>query len=85
MQAHLLTPPPRPSEKVPGLPPGLDVVVRTASGSGRVRWTHYTEVGTGLLTVVFDDPDRQWIVIDASWDGHTGQDLYDLWWSPAPL
>ncbi|WP_067862639.1 serine/threonine-protein kinase [Nocardia shimofusensis] len=56
-----------------------------ASGTGRVRWTHYTEVGTGLLTVVFDDPDRRWIVIDVSWDGHTGQDLYDQWWSSAPL
>lgn len=56
-----------------------------ASGTGRVRWTHYTEVGTGLLTVVFDDPDRQWIVIDVSWDGHTGQDLYDQWWTSAPV
>src|SRR5690606_18440864 len=30
VQAHLLTPPPSPSAKVPGLPPGFDEVVRTA-------------------------------------------------------
>jgi len=56
-----------------------------SSGTGRVRWTHYTEGDVGLLTVVFDDPGREWIVIDVSWDGHTGRDLYDRWWNSTPL
>ncbi|WP_280511317.1 serine/threonine-protein kinase [Nocardia farcinica] len=55
------------------------------SGTGRVRWTHYAGGDTGLLTVTFDDPARAWIVLDVSWDHHTGQDLYDHWWATAPL
>ncbi|MFI9411136.1 serine/threonine-protein kinase [Nocardia gamkensis] len=58
---------------------------RRPSGSGRVRWSHYPGGNTGLLTAGFDDPARAWIVIDVSWDHHTGQDLFDQWWQAAPL
>ncbi|MBF6166796.1 serine/threonine protein kinase [Streptomyces gardneri] len=58
---------------------------RRPSGSGRVRWSHYPGGNTGLLTVGFDDPARAWIVIDVSWDHHTGQELFDQWWQSAPL
>lgn len=55
------------------------------SGTGRVRWSHYPGANTGLLTVKFDDPDRAWVVIDANWDFHTGDDLYRQWWPALPL
>jgi serine/threonine-protein kinase len=58
---------------------------RRPSGSGRVRWSHYPGGDTGLLTAGFDDPARAWLVIDVSWDHHTGQDLFDQWWQAAPL
>ncbi|WP_454199168.1 protein kinase domain-containing protein [Nocardia sp. Marseille-Q1738] len=58
---------------------------RRTSGSGRVRWSYYPGGNTGLLTVGFDDPARAWIVLDVSWDHHTGQDLFDQWWQSAPL
>ncbi|MGK8507387.1 serine/threonine-protein kinase [Nocardia asiatica] len=58
---------------------------RRPSGSGRVRWSHYPGGDTGLLTVGFDDPALAWVVIDVSWDHHTGQDLFDQWWRSAPL
>ncbi|WP_280259576.1 serine/threonine-protein kinase [Nocardia abscessus] len=58
---------------------------RRPSGSGRVRWSHYPGGNTGLLTVGFDDPALAWVVIDVSWDHHTGQDLFDQWWRSAPL
>ncbi|WP_174185048.1 serine/threonine-protein kinase [Nocardia barduliensis] len=58
---------------------------RRPSGSGRVRWSHYPGGNTGLLTAGFDDPARAWVVIDVSWDHHTGQDLFDQWWQTAPL
>ncbi|WP_228791789.1 serine/threonine-protein kinase [Nocardia puris] len=55
------------------------------SGTGKVRWTYYPGGNAGLLTVRFDDPGRAWIIVDVSWDHHTGQDLYDQWWSNAPI
>ncbi|MEV0359880.1 protein kinase [Nocardia sp. NPDC050697] len=55
------------------------------SGTGRVRWSHYPGGNTGLLTVEFDDPARAWVVIDANWDFHTGDDLYRQWWPALPL
>ncbi|WP_330257705.1 hypothetical protein OG874_29080 [Nocardia sp. NBC_00565] len=55
------------------------------SGTGNVRWSYYPGANTGLLTVSFDDPTRAWVVIDVNWDHHTGQELYDQWWTPAPL
>ncbi|MGK8524016.1 serine/threonine-protein kinase [Nocardia asteroides] len=58
---------------------------RRPSGSGRVRSSHYPGANTGLLTIGFDDPARAWVVIDVSWDHHTGQDLFDAWWQTAPL
>ncbi|MEU2174949.1 MULTISPECIES: serine/threonine-protein kinase [Nocardia] len=58
---------------------------RRSSGSGRVRWSHYPGGNTGLLTAGFDDPARAWVVVDVSWDHHTGQDLFDQWWQSAPL
>ncbi|MGK8557129.1 serine/threonine-protein kinase [Nocardia gipuzkoensis] len=61
-----------------------DIWRRTA-GSGRVRWSYYPGGNTGLLTVGFDDPARAWVVLDVSWDHHTGQDLVDQWWQSAPL
>ncbi|MGY2057560.1 serine/threonine-protein kinase [Nocardia gipuzkoensis] len=58
---------------------------RRPSGSGRVRWSHYPGGNTGLLTVGFDDPALAWVVVDVSWEHHTGQDLFDQWWRSAPL
>lgn len=55
------------------------------SGSGKARWSHYRGADTGLLTVAFDDPTRARVIIDVSWPQHTGQDIYDLWWSAAPV
>ncbi|UGT63537.1 serine/threonine-protein kinase [Nocardia asteroides] len=55
------------------------------SGTGRVRWSHYPGANTGMLTVKFDDPARAWVVIDANWDFHTGDDLYRRWWPELPL
>ncbi|MFC8046622.1 serine/threonine-protein kinase [Nocardia sp. NPDC057353] len=55
------------------------------SGTGRVRWSHYPGANTGMLTVKFDDPARAWVVIDANWDFHTGDDLYRQWWPELPL
>lgn len=55
------------------------------SGTGKVRWTYYPGGNAGLLTVRFDDPGRAWTIVDVSWDHHTGQDLYDQWWSNAPI
>ncbi|WP_067656180.1 serine/threonine-protein kinase [Nocardia harenae] len=55
------------------------------SGTGRVRWSHYPGANTGMLTVKFDDPARAWVVIDANWDFHTGDDLYRQWWPGLPL
>ncbi|MFC3962008.1 serine/threonine-protein kinase [Nocardia jiangsuensis] len=55
------------------------------SGTGRVRWSHYPGADTGMLTVKFDDPARAWVVVDANWDFHTGDDLYRRWWPELPL
>ncbi|MGW4366411.1 protein kinase domain-containing protein [Nocardia takedensis] len=55
------------------------------SGSGSVRWSYYPGGNTGLLTVRFDDPARAWVVLDVGWDHHSGQDLFDQWWTTAPL
>ncbi|MFQ6227187.1 hypothetical protein [Nocardia sp. NPDC002869] len=46
-----------------------------------MRWSDY--LGTGLLTVSFDDPAR--VVLDISWPHHTGQEIVDHWWAAAPL
>ncbi len=55
------------------------------SGSGSVRWSYYPGANTGLLTVRFDDPARAWVVLDVGWDHHSGQELFDQWWTTAPL
>ncbi|MEV0042965.1 hypothetical protein AB0H60_05570 [Nocardia rhamnosiphila] len=48
-----------------------------------VRWRDC--LGTGLLTVSFDDPARAWVVLEISWPHHTGQEIVDQWWAAAPL
>lgn len=54
------------------------------SGSGIVRWSSDSISGSGLLSVVFDDPDRYFCSVGAS-GGSGGQDVFDRWWTGAPL
>lgn len=55
------------------------------SGSGVVRTTDGWGPSGGVLTVKFDDPARQWVVIDAGSWNLSGRQLYDGWWADAPI
>lgn len=54
------------------------------SGTGSVWWASDSMSGSGLLSVFFDDPDRSFCIVGAS-GGSGGQDLYDRWWTGAPI
>lgn len=53
------------------------------SGTGTVRWATDRLAGFGLLDVAFTDH-RSFCVVSAS-GGAGGQDVYDRWWSGAPI
>ncbi|MDE1671620.1 MULTISPECIES: serine/threonine-protein kinase [Nocardia] len=53
------------------------------SGAGTVRWATDSLAGFGLLDVAFTDH-RSFCTVGAS-GGTGGQDVYDRWWSGAPI
>ncbi|WP_258081138.1 serine/threonine-protein kinase [Nocardia nova] len=54
------------------------------SGTGTVRWASDSYSGFGLLSVAFDDPGRDFCVVTAS-GGSGAADVYDNWWTHAPI
>lgn len=54
------------------------------SGSGTVRWGTDSLAGFGLLEVTFDEPGRYFCEVGAS-GGASGRDVYDRWWTGAPI
>lgn len=54
------------------------------TGSGIVRWGTDSLAGFGLLEVTFFDEHRNFCEVAAS-GGTGGQDVYDNWWTGAPL
>ncbi|KAA0018055.1 serine/threonine-protein kinase [Antrihabitans cavernicola] len=54
------------------------------SGTGSVRWETDSMSGSGLLSVSFDDPGRDFCVLGAS-GGSSGQDVHDNWFLAAPF
>lgn len=53
------------------------------SGTGTVRWATDDLAGFGLLDVAFTDH-RHFCTVSAS-GGNGGQDVYDRWWTGAPI